>query len=301
MMMIGMLGVWPLRATPALGQSDTASAQPVQHLIDVPWANPSAESPEAALAMAAQVEAYREAGPTPNGTPIPRTPWGQPDLSGIWTKRPSWTTRNSAEDIQPLPFTPAGLKAFNNVWNEGPDPQGLCIFPGVPRLANSGFYPVQIVQLPDKVIFLYEFMHNFRIIPTDGRPHPKELLPSLLGNSVGKWEGDTLVVDTIGFTDRTRLDDHGNVHSADMHVIERYRRVSADQIRYEATIDDPTYYTEAWTYGYIWPLTPPDWRIAEYACTENNFSLESGSQRPGPLDGSLRDGSAIGKMPEVGR
>jgi hypothetical protein len=157
---------------------------------------------------------------------------------------------------------------------------------------------VQIVQLPDKVVFLYEFMHNFRIIPTDGQPHPKTFLPTLLGNSVGKWEGDILVIDTIGLEERTqRLDDRGNVHSGELHLIERYRRISANQIAYEGTLDDPLYYTRPWTYGWTWILAPPNWTIGEYACTDGNYTLEAGLQKPGALDGSQRDGSAIAKMP----
>ena len=89
---------------------------------------------------------------------------------------------------------------------------------------------MQIVQLPDKVIFLYEYMHNYRVIYTDGRTHRPTWEPSLLGDSVGRWDGDTLVIDTVNLTDRTWLDDHGNRHSDALHVTERWRRISANEL-----------------------------------------------------------------------
>ena len=235
-------------------------------------------------------EPFVRAGREPNDTPVPRTPWGQADLSGLWNKRPYGGT-NMARGVQPLPFTSEGLKAYNDVWNHV-DPTSRCILPGVPRVNNSP-YPMQIIHLQDKVIMLYEYMHNFRVIYTDGRSHPDEYLPQLMGHSVGRWEDDTLVIDSIGFTDRTWLDDHGNRHSDVLHVIERWRRVSADQIWYEATIDDPKFYAKPWTNGWIMPLANPDWELAEYACTDFNNVDDAGHLQPGPLDGSGRDGTAM--------
>jgi hypothetical protein len=237
---------------------------------------------------------FVQAGREPNGTPVPRTPWGKADLSGLWNKRPYGGT-NMAAGIQPLPFTSEGLKAYNDVWNHV-DPTSRCILPGVPRVNNSP-YPMQIVHLQDKVIMLYEYMHNFRVIYTDGRGHPKEYLPQLMGHSVGRWEGDTLVIDTVGLTDRTWLDDHGNRHSDAMKVTERWTRISADQLRYDATIEDPKFYTKPWTNGWIVPLANPAWELAEYACTDFNNALESGGLQPGPLDGSGRNGTAMPTPP----
>ena len=102
----------------------------------------------------------------PDGTPVPRTGDGRADLSGVWNKR---LVQNTAAAAEPLPFTPEGLKAFNDVWNHI-DPTSKCMLPGVPRV-NTSPYPMQIVQLPDKVVFLYQYMHNFRVIYTDGRTH----------------------------------------------------------------------------------------------------------------------------------
>ena len=224
----------------------------------------------------------------PDGTAVPRTADGRPDLSGVWNKR---LVANTAASAEPLPFTAEGLKAFNDVWNHI-DPTSKCILPGVPRV-NTSPYPMQIVQLPDKVIFLYEYMHNFRVIYTDGRPHRKNWEPSLLGDSIGRWEGDTLVIDTVNLTDRTWLDDHGNRHSDALHVIERWRRISANQLEYEETIDDPKFYTKPWTVKWVMPLAAKEWELMEYACTDNNKDFYDGHLQPGPLDGSLRNGTAI--------
>jgi hypothetical protein len=174
------------------------------------------------------------------------------------------------------------------------DPTSRCVFPGVPRV-NSSPYPMQIVQLPNQVIFLYEYMHNFRVIYTDGRRTPDDWEPSLLGHSFGRWEGDTLVIETKNLTGRTWLDDHGNRHSDALRVTERWTRVSANQLRYEETIDDPKFYTRPWSTSWVMPLAPSDWVIMEYACTDNNKDMDDGLLQPGPLDGSLRDGTAIGQ------
>jgi len=237
----------------------------------------------------AQTAPAQAAATVADGTPVPRAPDGKADLSGVWNKR---LVVNTASMAEPLPFTPAGLKAFNDVWNHI-DPTSRCVLPGVPRV-NTSPYPMQIVQLADKVIFLYEYMHNFRVIYTDGRTHHTNWEPSLLGDSIGKWEGDTLVIDTTNLTDRTWLDDHGNRHSDALHVIERWRRISANQLSYEETIDDPKFYTKPWTVGWLIPLAPKDWVVMEYACTDNNKDLYDGHLQPGPLDGSLRNGTAIG-------
>jgi hypothetical protein len=156
--------------------------------------------------------------PPPDGTPVPRSPDGRADLSGVWNKA---IHQNTSRPVEPLPFTPAGLKAFNEV-AKLIDPTSRCILPGVPRVNNSP-YPMQIMQMPDRVVFVYEYMHNFRVIYTDGRPHRKNWEPSLMGDSIGKWDGDTLVIDTVNLTDRTWLDDHGNRHSDALHVTERWR------------------------------------------------------------------------------
>ena len=114
-----------------------------------------------------------------------------------------------------------------------------------------------------------------------------------MGDSVGRWDGDTLVIETVNLTDRTWLDDHGNRHSDALRVTERWRRMSANELWYQATIDDAKFYTKPWTTGWVIPLAPKEWEIMEYACTDNNKDLYDGHLQPGSLDGSGRDGTAI--------
>lgn len=204
-----------------------------------PTAAQIASRPASSTPAKPYVRAAREA----NGTPIPKTPWGQPDLSGLWDKRPYGGT-NMAQGVQPLPFTAEGLKAYNDVWNHV-DPTSRCVLPGVPRVNNSP-YPMQIIQMQDKVIMLYEYMHNHRLIYTDGRGHPKEYLPQLMGHSIGKWEGDTLVIDSVDFTDASWLGWPGWIHSYDMRVEERITR-EGDSLRWQATVHDPEMLLRAWT------------------------------------------------------
>jgi hypothetical protein len=278
----GMLLPAPLAA----GQATSADAP--KFYIDNKWAEPAAQTPARTP--------YVRPGAQPDGTPIPPPkPWGHPNIEGIYASKPAGVGLNSAFQTQPLPFTPAGLKAFNDVWSYI-DPTSKCIIPGVPRLMNSGGAPIQFVQTPEKIVILYEYMHNFRVIWLDRR-HPKDFLPTFLGHSVGRWEGDTLVVDTVGLRGNTNIDDHANVVSDALHVVEKYRRVSANQLSYEATIDDPKYYTRPWTASWLMPAVDPTWEVGEYACTDFNYSMESGNQQPGPLDGSLRNGGPIGIVP----
>jgi hypothetical protein len=139
------------------------------------------------------------------------------------------------------------------------------------------------------------------VIYTDGRPHRKNWEPSLLGDSIGRWDGDTLVIETVNLTDRTWLDDHGNRHSDALKVTERWRRVSANQLSYEETIDDPKFYTKPWTVSWLIPLAAKEWELMEYACTDNNKDMYDGHLQPGPLDGSLRDGTPIAPPPRPRR
>lgn len=276
-------------SSPVVGQVNVTpppfNAQP-KYYIPNDWANATPPAPKP----------YVQADRTkPDGTPVPPPmPWGHPNIQGSWLKRPG-IPNNSAFQTQPLPFTPAGLRAFNNVWTFV-DPTSLCVFPGVPRLMSSGNAAMDIAQTPEKIVITYEYMHNWRHIYLD-RPHPKAIWPSFQGHSVGRWEGDTLVVDTIGIRGETNIDDFGNVIGPLPHVIEKFRRVSANQIAFEEIIDDPTYYTKPWTGSWMMLRMDPNIEVGEYACTDFNYSMESGNQQKGPLEGTLRDGTAIGKPP----
>lgn len=152
--------------------------------------------------------------------------------------------------------------------DSGPDPTERCIPPGIPRTMFQPF-PWEIVQARDRVIMIFEYQSLIRQIFTDGRGHPKDLEPTYMGNATGKFEGDTLVIDTIGFNDKTWLDPMGLPHSDAMHVVERLRRVDHDTLVDEYTINDPKAYTKSWTAQRTFKLKP-DWQIQEYVCTENN-------------------------------
>ena len=132
-----------------------------------------------------------------------------------------------------------------------------------------GLYPQKIVQTPKEIVILYEYMNVFRIIPLNAK-HPEDLLPSYLGDSVGHWEGDTLVVDVTGFNDKTWLAGTGTFHSEDLHITERYTRVDKDQINYEVTMVDPKVFTKPWTLHSTIMLREGT-RLQEYICAENNI------------------------------
>jgi hypothetical protein len=209
-----------------------------------------------------------QSGPAKN-----RTVSAAPDFSGVWFI--DEYRRNLLPNEDP-PFQPWAEELFKkrNYENThrspdgGPDPTERCIPPGVPRTMGQPF-PWEIVQTRNRVIMIFEYQSLVRQIFTDGRGHPKDLEPTYMGNAIGKFEGDTLVVDTVGFNDKTWLDPMGLPHSDAMHVIERFRRIDHDTLAVEITIDDPKAYTKTWTAKRIFKLKP-DWQISEYVCTENN-------------------------------
>ena len=118
---------------------------------------------------------------------------------------------------------------------------------------------------------LFEYDHFVRQIFTDGRQHPQDLNSSWMGDSIGRWDGDMLVVDTVGFNDKTWLDQVGHPHSDALHLVERIRRVNHDAMTIDITIDDPKAYTKPWVAHFIYDLKP-DWNIGEEVCEDNvNF------------------------------
>jgi hypothetical protein len=156
------------------------------------------------------------------------------------------------------------------------DPEGYCLPPGGPRMMATP-YPMEIVQLPEqkRIFMIFEgAAHVWREIYMDGRPHPEgdALNPTYLGHSVGRWEGDTLVVDVVGFNEGTWLDHAGHPHTDQMHLVERFSRPSKRVLRYEATINDPGAYTKSFTirWNLVWN---PTGELSEYICQENNRYL----------------------------
>jgi hypothetical protein len=206
--------------------------------------------------------------------PTPRRD-GKVDLSGMWGYSGYTSDIAKDYDVGELPMTPLGEKLFletqENLGKD--DPEARCLPTGVPRRDP---YPMRIVQAPDRVVILFEGnMHSYRQIFTDGRGHPppRDLNPTWYGHSIGKWEGDTLVVDTIGFNGLTWLDMAGHRSSDQLHVIERYSRPDYGTLKLDITIEDPVMYTRPWNVTQIMPLMPND-EIMEYICIENNQDVE---------------------------
>jgi hypothetical protein len=217
----------------------------------------------------------KQAG-VPTG-PAPRLKNGKPDLSGVWEHPfvPDFTKNANGQQGTPeLPYSADGLAKWKAYDPAQGDYTGNCLPFGLVRSVNSP-YPIQIVQNERDIAFLFEQNTWFHSVPTDGRPHPKDVEPTWHGNSVGKWDGDTLVIDTIGFNGKTRLDTLGHPLSDKLHVIERLRRVDAGHINYEITIDDSAFYTKPFTNVRTFTLRP-DWQLIEYSCEENNKDVTGG-------------------------
>lgn len=148
------------------------------------------------------------------------------------------------------------------------DASTQCFPHGMPRIMESP-YPIEIVQIPGEIVFLHEVAHNARRIYLD-RPQPKNPKKTFLGHSVGHWEGDTLVVDTIGLNDRTFIDDEGNSHSDQEHTIERYRKIEGGaRLEMTMTIEDPVTLEHPYSYKRVLNWRP-DIVPQEYVCEENN-------------------------------
>jgi hypothetical protein len=213
--------------------------------------------------------------------PTPRLPDGTPNLGPTEPNRGFWSLSQFQDYAKVLlhpkeiPYQPWAKKlALQRRADQSKyDPQGYCLPPSGPRLMTTPF-PMEIIQLPQqkRIVMIYEGgTHIFRIVYMDGRPHPKdeELNPTWLGHSVGHWEGDTLVIDVVGFNEGSWMDMLGDPHSDRLHVVERYTRKDLYTLRYEATIDDPETYTEPWTIGFdiLWD---DKGEIQEYICQENS-------------------------------
>jgi hypothetical protein len=191
--------------------------------------------------------------------PVPKLADGHPDLSGVYL---------GGRDVKLA--APAVAKAGAESFRVPVRPEDLgqgaqCLPSGVPG-ATLAPYPLQIVAKPDLVVILYEAFNIFRIVPIRAA-HSEDIDPTWLGNSVAHWDGDTLVVDVIGFNDKTLV--AGFKHTESLHVVERYRRDSYGAIAYEATVEDPNVFAQPVKYTGTLALHP-EWEIGEYVCAENN-------------------------------
>lgn len=209
--------------------------------------------------------------------PPPKTADGKPDLSGIWEPDGTKYIRSLAADLKPdaIPFQPWAQAAYNERKDGAKgreESDANCLPQGVPKI-DAAPVPFKIVETPGLILILYEAFDLYRQIFTDGRELPKDPNPTWLGYSVGHWEGDTLVVDSRGFNDKTWLDQAGLPHTEALHVTERFRRKDVGHMNLEITIDDPKAYTRPWTITED-PHLLPDGELLEFICTENEKDLK---------------------------
>jgi hypothetical protein len=187
-----------------------------------------------------------------------------PDMSGVW--QAPYTPDLTKPLGHDLPYTPLGLERFQKVVHAD-DPSSYCL-PVGPARGIQAPMPFQIVQTPGLAVILFEYQHTFRLIYTDGRGHPSDLDPfRWFGDSIGKYEGDTLVVDTVGIGDRTWLDTAGHQHSDQLHIVERFQKVDAGNMKWTVTFEDPKLYKEPFTLSL--PLKKQNTVLMMYSCEEN--------------------------------
>ena len=206
-------------------------------------------------------------GPAVPTGPAPRLPDGKPDLSGVWNG--GGPVGDLAQGLAPgekIPLLPAAEKIMKER-KSADDPEANCLPTGIPRIAP---YPWRIVQTPTHIFFLFEGnIHSYRQIFTDSRKHPADPDPTWYGHSVGAWDGDTLVVDTVGFNDKFWFDFRGHPHTEQLHTIERYTRKDLGTLENKVTIDDPGAYSKPFTLTFTASLRPNE-DLMEYICQENN-------------------------------
>lgn len=215
----------------------------------------------------------RTADGKPNlSAPAPKAPDGHPDLSGVWS--PDTRPLQVIAPSKDIPFQQWSRKLSEDRADGSrgkDDPAAYCI-PGMPKLLVLP-YPYKIVQnVPGLMLMLYEGFTTYRQIFTDGRELPKDPQPSWLGYSVGHWDGDTFVVETIGVNERTWLDNAGRPHSGEMRLTERYHRRDFGHMEMRLTLDDPRAYTKPWTVNEDAVLLP-DTDLLEYICSEDNKDI----------------------------
>jgi hypothetical protein len=246
----------------------------------------------AAIVLAAAVGAVAPSGAA--GQSVPRTADSKPDLSGIWqaVNAAAWNLLpHSADASVPaglgvvegneIPYTPAAAaKQRENYANRAKlDPETKCWLPGVPRATYMGL-PFQIVQTPTQVSMLYEYAHAVRNIFMNS-PHPKGPIEWWMGDSRGRWDGDTLVVDVVHFNDQTWFDRAGNHHSEALHVVERYTPMGRDHINYEVTVEDPKVFTRPWKMSMpLYRRVDRNMQLLDYECGAFDEAVRTGPVEP---------------------
>ena len=210
----------------------------------------------------------------------PRTADGRPDLQGIWQALNTavWNIQDHSPTLgvpggqgivegNELPYKPEALaKRQENYRNRlTADQEAKCFMVGTPRIMYMP-YPLQILETSKQIMILSEYVHTWRNIYMDS-PHPEGPIEWWMGDSRGHWEGETLVVDVVHFTDQTWFDRSGNYHSEELHVVERYTRTGPDHLLYEATITDPKVFSRSWKMSMpLYRRVEKNAQILEYEC-----------------------------------
>jgi hypothetical protein len=256
-------------------------------------------------ALWAAPAAGQEASASKGAWTPPKMADGTPDFQGDWefshypdgTFRPA-SPAASIEAYTPTPFRNGGpslitdpangripyqppalakKRSFTDLSDHAPlagiDPNAFCSPQGVPR---SAYMPggIQILQEPNAVTIISEFGHNYRYIPTDGRPHAAKNLSLWQGDSRGHWEGNTLVIDVTNLNGKPWMDSVGNFTSDSLHVTERFTLLDANSLLYEATVEDPTLYARPWKMTFKMARKEPGYELMEHACHEGEHSFE---------------------------
>ena len=221
-------------------------------------------------------------GQSAPGADIPRLPNGKPDFSGVWDHPRvadvtrdgkacgSYTPGCSQKGSGELAFTPAGLAQWKD--ENRFDYSGHCLPWGYTR-AWQVEYPVEIVQTPQRLALLFESNNIFHVVHMDGTQHPKDLEPTWMGHSVGWYEGDTLVIDTVGFNGKTWIDTVEHPSSDALHVVERIQYIDPRHLAYEVTWEDSKTYTKPIKNVRVFARMKPGEELMEYWCMENNRDL----------------------------
>ena len=222
--------------------------------------------------------------------PAPRLPDGKPDLSGIWFRSGAvnryFDNREGNVTTAEEAMRPEARAKYKDQLAAGKirtierdlyDPYVKACAPvGITRLIAEGGgagRPFEIIPLPKRILFHYEWGHMPRTIWMDGRDHPKDMPPTWMGYSTGKWDGDTLVVDTVGFNDLTWLDTWGTPHSESLHMVERYRRVNYDTVEVQVTFEDPEIYTKPLVGNTMTLRLIPNGEIQEWVVCDDRIRL----------------------------